>query len=68
MQDAVASIDPLLPRVSVTTLTREVSMALLPQRVAAIVTGVLGVAGLVLAAIGASRADIVQMVLRRACA
>jgi ABC-type antimicrobial peptide transport system permease subunit len=91
VQDAVASIDPLLPRVSVTTLTREVSMALLPQRVAAIVTGVLGVAGLVLAAIGlyglvsygvtlrlreigvrlalgASRADIVQMVLRRACA
>ena len=61
-------------------------MALLPQRVAAMVTGVLGVAGVVLAAIGlyglvsygvtlrlreigvrlalgASRADIVQMVL-----
>ena len=86
IQDAVASIDPLLPRIAVTTLTREASMALLPQRVAAIVTGVLGAAGLVLAAIGlyglvsygvtlrlreigvrlalgASRADVVQMVL-----
>ena len=86
VQDAVASIDPLLPRTPVTTLTREASMALLPQRVAAIVTGVLGVAGVVLAAIGlyglvsygvtlrlreigvrlalgASRGDVVQMVL-----
>jgi len=52
VQDAVASIDPLLPRTTVTTLEREASIALLPQRVAAIVTGVLGVAGLVLAAIG----------------
>ena len=83
---AVASIDPLLPRVAVTTLTREASMALLPQRVAAIITGVLGVAGVVLAAIGlyglvsygvtlrlreigvrlalgASRGDVVRMVL-----
>lgn len=86
VQDAVASIDPLLPRTAVTTLAREASMALLPQRVAAIVTGVLGVAGVVLAAIGlyglvsygvtlrlreigvrlalgASRGDVVQMVL-----
>ena len=86
VQEAVASIDPLLPRTAVTTLTREASMALLPQRVAAIVTGVLGVAGLILAAIGlyglvsygvtlrlreigvrlalgASRADVVRMVL-----
>ena len=86
VQDAVASVDPLLPHPAVTTLTREASMALLPQRVAAMVTGVLGLAGLVLAAIGlyglvsygvtlrlreigvrlalgASRADVVQMVL-----
>ena len=86
IQEAVASIDPLLPRPSVTTLSREASTALLPQRVAAIVTGVLGAAGLVLAAIGlyglvsygvtlrlreigvrlalgASRGDVVQMVL-----
>ncbi len=86
IQDAVASIDPLLPRITVTTLTREASTALLPQRVAAIVTGVLGVAGLFLAAIGlyglvsygvalrlreigvrlalgASRGDVVRMIL-----
>lgn len=86
VQQAVASIDPLLPRPAITTLTRETSVALLPQRVAAMVTGVLGIAGLVLAAIGlyglvaygvtlrlreigvrlalgASRADVVQMVL-----
>jgi predicted permease len=86
VQEAAASIDPLLPRLSVTTLTREASTALLPQRVAAMVTGVLGLAGLVLAAIGlyglvsygvalrlreigvrlalgASRGDVVQMIL-----
>lgn len=86
VQDAVASIDPLLPRTAVTTLKREASMSLLPQRVAAIVTGVLGAAGVILAAIGlyglvsygvtlrlreigvrlalgASRRDVVQMVL-----
>jgi putative ABC transport system permease protein len=86
IQEAVASIDPLLPRAAVTTLAREATTALLPQRVAAMVTGVLGVAGLVLAAIGlyglvsygvtlrlreigvrlalgASRGDVVQMVL-----
>ena len=86
IEEAVASIDPLVPRPSVTTLTREASTSLLPQRVAAIVTGVLGIAGVVLAAIGlyglvsygvtlrlreigvrlalgASRGDVVQMVL-----
>jgi len=52
VQDAVTSIDPVLPRTRVTTLAREAGTALLPQRVAAIVTGVLGVAGLTLAAIG----------------
>jgi len=88
VQDAIASIDPVLPRTTVTTLAREASTALLPQRVAAIVTGVLGVAGLVLAAIGlyglvsygvtlrlreigvrlalgASRGDVVRMVLKQ---
>ena len=86
VQDAAAAIDPLLPRITVTTLAHEASIALLPQRVAAIVTGVLGVAGVVLAAIGlyglvsygvtlrlreigvrlalgASRGDVVRMVL-----
>lgn len=86
VQEAVASIDPLLPRPVVTTLTQEASVALLPQRVAAMITGVLGFGGLVLAAIGlyglvsygvalrlreigvrlalgASRRDVVQMVL-----
>ena len=86
VQDAVASVDPSLPRTTVTTLTREASIALLPQRVAAIVTGVLGIAGVLLAAIGlyglvsygvtlrlreigvrlalgASRGDVVRMVL-----
>lgn len=86
VQEAAASIDPLLPRLTITTLTREASTALLPQRVAAMVTGVLGLTGLVLAAIGlyglvsygvalrlreigvrlalgASRADVVQMIL-----
>jgi ABC-type antimicrobial peptide transport system permease subunit len=86
IHEAVASIDPRLPRPFVTTLTREADVALLPQRVAAMVTGVLGVSGLVLAAIGlyglvsygvtlrlreigvrlalgASRADVLQMVL-----
>ena len=52
VQEAVASIDPLLPHLNVTTLTREASTALLPQRVAAMITGVLGLAGLLLAAIG----------------
>jgi predicted permease len=52
IEDAVASIDPLLPRPAVTTLTREASMALLPQRVAAMITAVLGVAGVLLASIG----------------
>ena len=86
VEQAVASIDPRLPRTAVTTLAREISITLLPQRVAAMVTGVLGVAGLLLAAIGlyglvsygvalrlreigvrlalgASRGDVVQMVL-----
>lgn len=86
IQDAVTSVDGMLPRPVVTTLTREANTALLPQRVAAMVTGVLGFAGLALAAIGlyglisygvtlrlreigvrlalgASRRDVVRMIL-----
>ena len=86
VEDAVATIDPLLPRPLTSTLPREASVSLLPQRVAAMVTGALGVAGLTLAAIGlyglvsfgvtlrlreigvrlalgASRTDVVRMVL-----
>ncbi len=49
---AVAGIDPQLPRPVVSTLEHETEVAVLPQRVAAIVTGVLGVAGLLLASLG----------------
>jgi ABC-type antimicrobial peptide transport system permease subunit len=52
IQEVVSAIDPRLPRVAGTTLAREASMALLPQRVAAAITGALGVTGLLLAAIG----------------
>lgn len=52
IRDAVESLDPMLPQPSVTSLSTETALALLPQRVAAIVTGVLGAAGLALAAIG----------------
>lgn len=49
---AVAALDPRLPQPSVTPLPTETALALLPQRVAAMITGVLGGAGLTLAAIG----------------
>ena len=52
IQEAIRSVDPLLPHTAVTTLAREAATALLPQRVAALITGVLGLAGLGLAAIG----------------
>jgi predicted permease len=52
VQDAVWSIDPQVPRPRVSTLERATSIVLLPQRAAAIVTGVLGGAGLLLAAVG----------------
>lgn len=52
IEEAVLSIDPLLPRPRVTTLHDASAIALLPQRVAAIVTGILGGAGLLLAAVG----------------
>jgi hypothetical protein len=49
---AVHALDPTLPQPIVITLERAVSVVLLPQRFAVIVTAALGVAGLVLAAIG----------------
>ncbi|MEO6527055.1 MAG: ABC transporter permease [Gemmatimonadaceae bacterium] len=49
---AVREIDPLLPAPTVTTLSASTSGVLLPQRVAAMVTAVLGCVGLLLAAVG----------------
>ena len=48
----VRAADPNLPAPTLTTLEDATSVALLPQRVAVAVTGVLGAAGLLLAAIG----------------
>ena len=42
VEQAVASIDPHLPRTAVTTLEREISVTLLPQRVAAMPLGASG--------------------------
>jgi predicted permease len=52
IQEAMLSIDPLLPRPRITTLRRATGIVLLPQRTAAIVTGALGAVGLLLAAVG----------------
>ena len=52
IRDAVRAFDPALPPPLVTTLRRETSIVLFPQRVAATVTGVLGGVGLLLAAVG----------------
>jgi len=49
---AVRAIDPNLPAPTVTTLQQSTSVVLLPQRVAGAVTGVLGVLGLLLTAVG----------------
>ena len=46
------AIDPTLPRPIVTALADDIGHALLPQRVAVMVTGILGAGGLALAAIG----------------
>ena len=51
-RDAVRDIDPALPRPLVRTFEQETSIVLFPQRIAAIVTGVLGGVGLLLAAVG----------------
>lgn len=52
IQRAVRSIDRGLPQPIVTTLREENSIVLLPQRVAAIVTGALGAIGLLMATVG----------------
>jgi predicted permease len=52
IQQAVLSIDPVLPRVRTATLEQATAIVLLPQRAAAIVTGALGGVGLALAAVG----------------
>jgi predicted permease len=52
IQRAVESIDPGLPRPIVTTLREANSIVLLPQRIAAIVTGALGALGLIMASVG----------------
>lgn len=48
----IAALDPNLPAPRVTTLQQATAVVLLPQRVAAAVTGALGVVGLLLAAVG----------------
>lgn len=48
----LAALDPLLPAPRVTTLRQATAVVLLPQRVAAAVTGALGAIGLLLAAVG----------------
>jgi predicted permease len=52
IQRAVQAIDPGLPRPVVTTLREATSIVLLPQRVAAMVTGALGAIGLLMATVG----------------
>jgi predicted permease len=49
---AVRSIDPALPLPTLSTLQAETSIVLLPQRVAAMLTGALGGIGLLLATVG----------------
>ncbi|HEY0777214.1 MAG TPA: ABC transporter permease [Gemmatirosa sp.] len=49
---AMRDVDPLLPAPTVTTLSAATGGVLLPQRAAALVTAVLGVVGLLLAAVG----------------
>jgi predicted permease len=52
IRDAVRNFDPLLPAPAVTTLSATTSAVLFPQRVAALVTAVLGVVGMLMAAVG----------------
>jgi predicted permease len=52
IRNEVRALDPGLPRTEVTPLAVITSLALLPQRVAALVTGLLGLVGLLLAAVG----------------
>jgi predicted permease len=52
IQSVVSDLDPNLPAPLVTTMERASAVSLLPQRAAASVTGALGFAGLLLAAVG----------------
>jgi predicted permease len=52
IRDAVRATDPLLPVPAVLTMEAATSVALLPQRVAAAVTAVMGLLGLLLATAG----------------
>jgi predicted permease len=52
IQEAVLAIDPTLPRVRVVSLVEANAIVLWPQKVAAIVTAMLGGTGLLLAAVG----------------
>jgi predicted permease len=52
IRQSLKQLDPNLPAPTITTLKQATAVVLLPQRVAVLVTGVLGVAGLVLAGIG----------------
>ena len=52
---AVRAIDPGIAPAAVTAFADDIGHALLPQRVAALITGILGVSGLTLAAIGSVR-------------
>ena len=52
LQGIVSALDPAAPRPMLRPLSDETSLALLPQRVAAIVTAALGALGLLLATVG----------------
>ena len=52
LERSIHSIDPAIPRPTVVSLEQATSIVLLPQRVASMVTGALGVLGLLLAAVG----------------
>ena len=52
VQEAALSIEPAAPRPRVMPMGHATSIVLLPQRVAAMVTGALGVVGLLLATVG----------------
>ncbi|MGH7583880.1 MAG: ABC transporter permease, partial [Gemmatimonadales bacterium] len=52
IRDAIRGLDPLLPVPSVLTLDAATSVSLLPERIAAAVTGAMGLLGLMLAVVG----------------
>jgi predicted permease len=52
IRDAVRAVDPLLPVPDVITMENATSVVLLPQRIAAMVTAIMGLLGLTLAAVG----------------